>query len=126
MATKWYYNNTAYNTEAEVNQAVVDMKTRLDNNPSYWAIVKALTGSQEAGWLVPTESLTDAEINDLDQSGHYSISSVFGGGTEIGLPASDIPAKVAEYRVDCAQALRVDSITSRYNPTNEDMSGYMQ
>ena len=125
MIKTWHYNNLPYATESEVNQAVVEMKSRLDNNPTDWAVVKQLTGDAESGWGVPQEGITDAEINALDETQHYSISSVIGGGSEVGLTATETTAKVAEYRTEYAQFFRVDVIGCTYNPTHEDMSGYV-
>tara|TARA_R110000823_G_C15877315_1_gene494698 strand:+ start:903 stop:1280 length:378 start_codon:yes stop_codon:yes gene_type:complete len=125
MIKTWHYNNLPYATESEVNQAVVEMKGRLDNNPTDWAVVKQLTGDAESGWGVPQEGITDAEINALDETQHYSISSVIGGGSEVGLTATETTAKVAEYRTEYAQFFRVDVIGCTYNPTHEDMSGYV-
>lgn len=125
MNTTWFYKDNEYTSEADANQAVLDFKNRLDNNPTDWAVVKQLTGDAESGWGVPQEGLTDAEINALDETQHYSISSVVGGGSEVGLTATEITAKVAEYRTEYAQFFRADVIVCTYSTTNIDMSGYV-
>ena len=125
MSTTWFYKDNEYTSEADVNQAVLDFKNRLDNNPTDWAVVKQLTGDAESGWGVPQEGLTDAEINALDETQHYSISSVVGGGSEVGLTAAEITAKVAEYRTEYAQFCQANTVVNTYSPTNIDMSGYV-
>lgn len=125
MSTTWFYNDNEYTSEADVNQAVLDFKNRLDNNPTDWAVVKQLTGDAESGWGVPQEGLTDAEINSLDETQHYSISSVVGGGSEVGLTAAEITAKVAEYRTEYAQYCRANTVSMEYAPNIIDMSGYV-
>jgi hypothetical protein len=125
MSTKWFYKNKTYETEAEVNQAVLDFKDRLDNSPTDWCIVKELTGSVEDGWVIPTTGLTDAQINTLDESKNYSIASIISGGNETGLPASQAAEKVAEYRTEYAQYMTANMINKVYAPENVDMSAYI-
>ena len=125
MTNTWQYKGDEYSTEAEVNQAVADTKVRLDNNPTDWVVVKQLTGDAASGWVVPQDELTDAEINALDATQHYSISSVVEGGSEVGLTATETTAKVAEYRTEYSQFCQVNTIVDTYNPTNIDMSGYV-
>ena len=124
MSTTWFYKDTEYTSEADVNQAVLDFKSRLDNNPTDWVTVRQLTGDAVNGWVVPTDELTDAEINALDQAQHYSVSSVVDGGSEVGLTATETTAKVAEYRSGFAEFYRANTIVKAYAPTNVDMSGY--
>tara|TARA_R110000764_G_scaffold232939_1_gene325596 strand:+ start:353 stop:730 length:378 start_codon:yes stop_codon:yes gene_type:complete len=125
MTSKWFYKNEEYTTKAEVDQAVVDFKFRLDNNPTDWSVVKQLTGDAVSGWVVPEDELSDVEINALDAQQHYSISSTVGGDSQVGLTATEITAKVAEYRTEYARVCQADLIVNTYNPTNVDMSGYI-
>jgi hypothetical protein len=111
------------------------MKARLDNNPTDWVIVKRLSGSVDSGWLVPVDALTDSEINNLDEGEFYSVSSVLGSDSDLGLTSSEATAKVAEHRDYYADYMQVNAIfkiemsegvpniTTRA-PTNADMSGY--
>lgn len=124
MSTTWFYKGNQHTSEADVNQAVLDFKNRLDNNPTDWVVVRQLTGDAESGWVIPVEELTDAEINALDQAHHYSVSSVVEGGSEVGLTATEATAKVAEYRLGFANYYGANVITKTYAPTNEDMSVY--
>jgi hypothetical protein len=126
MSTTWFYKDTEYTSEDNVNQAVLDFKNRLDNNPTDWVVVRQLTGDAESGWVIPVEKLTDTEINNLDGAHYYSVSSVIGGGSEVGLTATEAAAKVAEYRSEFANNWRVNTITKvqGYSPSNADMSAY--
>lgn len=125
MNTTWFYKENEYTNETDVNQAVLDFKSRLDNNPTDWAVVQRLTGDAENGWVIPQEELTDAEINNLDEAHYYSVSSVIGGGSEVGLTAAEVTAKVVEYRSEFAEFYRADVIIKTYAPTNVDMSVYL-
>jgi len=137
MSTKWYYFAETFSTQEDANQKVLDVKQRLDNNPTNWAIVKQLDGSDELGWVVPRAVLTDAEVNSLNANHYYSISSVVGSGTFIGLSSSEIQAKIVEYRKEFCDYYQVNTVkqftkadgvitqTIEYAPTNVDMSGYV-
>lgn len=121
----YIYANQTYNTTEEVEAAVTAFKSRLDNNPTDWVNVALLSGSEADGWVVPEGYLTDAEINSLDASSHYSISEVIGGGSWVGLSGTEATAKVAECRGYYANAMKANQIMETYAPTNEDMSGYV-
>lgn len=131
MATTWRYCNTEYTTEALVNAAVLNTKSRLDNNPTDWVIVKEISGSVVTGWLIPVATLTDSEINNIDTTKTYSVASVTDSDNDLGLTSSEATAKVNQHRVSYAAFLRVnvitredDSVETEYAPTNADMSGY--
>jgi len=121
----YYYAQQTYDTKAEVDAAVVAFKDRLDNNPTDWVTVKLLGGSETDGWIVPTETLTDAEINNLSGDSFYSVIEVHGGNTYTGLTSAEAITKVAEVRTKYAQWKLVNTITETYAPTNVDMSVYV-
>ena len=126
MAIKWHYANVAYETEALAEAAVLVMKERLENNPTDWVVVKELSGNANDGWVVPATALTDSEINNLDDTKHYNVSSVLAGDTDIGLTASEATAKIAEHRTVYSDSFRVNTLVKieEYSPSNADMSGY--
>ena len=121
----WYYNDQEFSTEADVKKAVAALRDRLENNPTDWVVVKRLTGDKDAGWDIPTDELSDAEINKLDPSHHYSVSSVMGGSSEVGLSAAEAADKVLEYRREYAQLNYVNTIQKQYSPTI-DMEKYVK
>ena len=123
----YIYNFQTYETMAAVNNAVSEFKSRLDNNPTDWVVVQLLGGSEADGWVVPEENLTDAEINSLDASRHYTVHSPKLGYTFVGLTGTEATAKVLELRTEYAQACQANTITEQttHTPTNEDMSGYV-
>lgn len=137
MSTKWYYYGEAFSTQEDANQKVLDVKQGLDNNPTNWAIVKQLGGNSESGWIVPVTRLTDTEINNLNANYYYSVSSVVGSETLIGISSAETQAKVVKYRkeyCDCYQVNSIKEVTevdgviteiTEYAPTNVDMSSYM-
>lgn len=123
--TKWFYNGEAYSTEAEVNTAVTALKSRLDNNPTDWVVVKEVTSNGDGGWIVPAETLTDAQINSMSASSHYNVNAVNSGTTYTGITGTEATTRVAELRTEYAQWIDVNTIHKEYEPTNEDMSGYV-
>lgn len=132
MATIWQYCGTDYETEALANAAVLNTKSRLDNNPTDWVVVKELSGSAATGWLIPVDTLTDSEIDNLDTTKFYSVASVKHPDMDFGLTSSEVTAKVAQHRASYAVFLRVnvivkieDTVLTEYAPTNVDMSGYV-
>jgi len=124
MANIWVYTGTEYSTEDAVNAAVVARKSRLENNPTDWVVVKELTGNAD-GWVIPSETLSDSEINNLDATKHYSVAAVFDGDNDLGLTASETTAKVAELRTSYARLIQANQISILYPPSNIDMSGYV-
>lgn len=126
MSTKWFYNTAEYTTEAEANQAVLSFKDRLDNNPTDWVVVKELSGNAGDGWVVSATTLTDSEINSLDDTKYYSVSAVISGDSDVGLSASEATAKIAEHRTAYADYRWANTISKvqQYSPSNADMSGY--
>lgn len=126
MANTWVYAHREYTTEDEVNAAVVAQKARLENNPTDWVIVKELTGNADDGWVVPSETLSDSEINSLDATKHYSVAAIIDGNNDLGLTASQVTAKIAEHRTSYARYIEVNQIGIFYPPSNVDMSGYVQ
>jgi len=123
--TTWIYNGGNYSTEAEVNSAVTALKSRLDNNPTDWVVVKEVTSNGEGGWTVPAETLTDAEINSMSASSHYNVNAVHSGTTYTGITGTEATTRVAELRTEYAQWVGANAIYKEYEPTNEDMSGYV-
>ncbi len=126
MTTTWFYSGNVYSTEALANAAVLDQKARLDNNPTDWVTVKEISGNANDGWVVPATTLTDSEINSLDNTKHYSVAAVISGDNDLGLTASEATAKVAEHRSVYAYQYRVNTLVKveEYSPSNADMSGY--
>lgn len=123
--TIWLYKNETYNTEAEVNAAVTALKSRLDNNPTDWVVVKEVTSNGEGGWVVPSETLTDAEINSMSADSYYNVNAIYSGTTYTGITGTEATTRVAELRTEYAGWVEANTIRIEYEPTNEDMSGYV-
>ena len=121
----YFYAQQSYDTTAQVEVAVTNLKSRLDNNPTDWVTVKLLGGSEADGWIIPTDTLTDEQINNISGDGFYSVAEVHGGNTYTGLTSAEVTTKVAELRTPYAQWKMANTITETYTPTNEDMSGYV-
>lgn len=119
------YNQQQYETLEQVNSAVLALKIRLDNNPTDWCVVKVLSGNAEDGWVVPSETLSDAEIGNLSEDNHYSVSSIYDGTSYIGINGIEATQKVREMRTQYATGLRANTIIREYSPTETDMSGYV-
>ena len=123
----YFYSGQRYDTQSEVEAAVTALKTRLDNNPTDWVDVQLLSGSEESGWILPVDYLTDAEINAVSADNHYSVSAKVSGDSFVGLTGPETTAKVAELRTAYAVHLQANTIvqSTTQAPTNEDMSGYV-
>lgn len=137
------YNYAAreYTSVKNVEAAVTAMKTRLDNNPTDWCVVKPMINPRTiaiySGDVIGYDSgepLTDAQINALSNSDTvYNIYSIRDGYNYTTLSEVDTIKKVSEMRKSWAIWNRVDvyvEITTENNiiehdVTNEDMSGYV-
>tara|TARA_R100001509_G_scaffold85062_1_gene48412 strand:- start:1024 stop:1446 length:423 start_codon:yes stop_codon:yes gene_type:complete len=137
------YNYAAreYTSVENVEAAVTAMKTRLDNNPTDWCVVKPMINPRTiaiySGDVIGYDSgepLTDAQINALSNSDTvYNIYSIRDGYNYTTLSEVDTIKKVSEMRKSWAIWNRVDvyvEITTENNiiehdVTNEDMSGYV-
>ena len=137
MANIYFYQTSSFSTEQEAQDAVLAQKVRLDNNPTDWISVKLIAGSAETGWLIPPETLTDDEINNLNPDGVYAVSSIVGGDNAMPLSAEQVSQKSVAYRAEyaaqnhVAQIFKVDDSFALEEeghvtavPTIEDMSGY--
>jgi len=126
MQEEYGYGGNVYATQAEVDQAVIDLKNELDNQPTVYCRIKRVTGSEEDGWTVPEELLTDQEILSATD-GFYSASSRYASENHMGLTASEMLSKVAEYKILHGQHKLANTVLyyRKTAPTNEDMSGYV-
>lgn len=127
MSTKFYYNRKEFASLEDAEAEVVVVYNVLENNPTEWCIVKEITGSAETGWNIPTESLDDTQILNLDNTKTYSISSKISGDSHVGLNANDTQTKVSELKTMYAQYIRANAITKieEITPSSHDMSGYV-
>jgi hypothetical protein len=138
MAITYVYQASIFSTEQEAQDAVLAQKVRLDNNPTDWISVKLVEGSAESGWVMPPETLTDNEINNLNLDGVYAVSSIVGGDNAMPLSAEQVSQKSVTYRAEYAmhnlvtQLLKIDDSFAvgeeghvTVIPTVEDMSVYL-
>lgn len=125
MANTWHYKGNEYTSVDDVNTAVLDFKSRLDNNPTDWVVVKEVTSDGNDGWIVPAETLTDAQINSMSASSHYNVNAVHSGTTYTGITGTEATTRVAELRTEYAQWMGANTIHKEYSPENVDMSGYV-
>ena len=134
------YNYAAreYTSVENVEAAVTAMKTRLDNNPTDWCVVKPMINPRTiaiySGDVIgynSGEPLTDAQINALDNSSSiYNVYSLCDGSNFTEVAESDVASKVRAMRISYARWLLVDNYydnetQKRITVTNEDMSGYV-
>jgi len=138
-------------TVAEVEAAVVTMKSTLDTQPTLFCGVTNITPTDVADAWDVGDNLTDSEINALTSSsdGNYIVYSVYGGENTMPLTASEVITKVRQYRNEYGAMKKVDKYfeytstmedqddgnggtiamevisMTEHNVTNEDMSGYV-
>lgn len=152
MSIKYLYRNTPYDTEAEAQSKLSEMKIRLDNNPTDWCVVKYIEDLGDGAFTVFPVRLTDSEILNPDSTKTYTFWSTWTGENFFPLTSAELSEKVLKYRsvYVAAEQLAViksfdgealglvippeDGITLPETPvelkftdvtTNEDMSGYI-
>jgi len=127
MSTKWWYGHNEYNTRAEADQAVLDMRDLLDSQPNEYVSVTPVTQADNGGWLISDDAYTDSEILNLDTSGYYNVTNHFTGETFVGLAGTDVGAKISEGKRIYAQQYEVTLLREirDHTPTNVDMSVYL-
>ena len=135
MTVIYFYNGTEYATEAEAQAVVPSLKTRMENNPTDWMEAKELVGSNESGWTITDDQLTDAEILSPDSTKTYSCYSQYDGQNYIGLTHTELTAKVDYLRRkygDYCNAVKIVKIDTDTTPetiteieTTVDMSNYI-
>jgi hypothetical protein len=134
MTVVYFYNGTEYATEAEAQAVVPTLKTQIENNPTDWMEAKELIGSNESGWTITDDQLTDAEILSPDSTKMYSCYSQYDGENYIGLTHTELTSKVDYLRRkygDYCNAAKIVKIDTTTNPetiteieTTVDMSNY--
>lgn len=121
----YVYNQNTYDTKEQLDAAITALKVQLDTMPSTWVSVKELSGDAISGWVVPVNSLSDAQILNPDTSKFYNVSAIYDGITYTAVSGVDLAAKVNEVRTSYARYIQANTIVERYAPTNEDMSLYV-
>lgn len=125
--TTWIYNFAAYDSESNANDAVTALKNQLDNQPTAYVEVKLLSGNADDGWIVPSQKLTDEEINaGLSVDNHYNVSAVYEGISHVGLNGTLAEEKIALIKRLYAQRCRANVMTVESAPSIHDMSGYVE
>lgn len=131
----YFYNQEVYDTESQAQDAVAAFAIRLENNPTDWIIVKEITRSQEAGWVMSSTKLSDAEILNPDSTKTYMCAAVHDGDNCMPLTASELDAKRIEIRASYCrwlyanEIIKIDDATTPATETTitptTDMSGYV-
>ena len=144
---KYIYATNEYETMSAVETAVTAMKTRLDNNPTDWCVIKSMINPRTikiySGDVIGYDSgnaLTDAQINALSSSDNvYNIFSINDGDNFTEVTEGDIAEIVNTMRSSYGRWLGVDKYcvielndetnelisSTQHNATNEDMSSYV-
>ena len=141
--SRYIYAEVAYDTINKVEAAVTAMKSRLDNNPTDWCVVKPATSSKtlqvDGNDIVAYQygnPLNDTQINALSSSDTvYNIFSINEGDNYTAVSEADVAGKVRALRKGYATWLNLNKYVDTqveegkdfiiYNVTNEDMSGYV-
>lgn len=136
MAISYLYNSAEYANESDAQNAVTILVNRLANNPSDWMVVKEITGSESAGWLLNSTTLSDAEILNPDTSKTYMAYSLDNGTNIMPLTSDELVEKRNEFRSVYIQSISHINEIIKYDdstepptataiPTTTDMSGYV-
>lgn len=116
-----------YDTEDEVNAAILKMKDDLDNKPTTYCRVERVTPNPDGTYLIEGVYLSDFGINNLAEDGHYSISSTIAGDSFVGLTKVEAEVKIEELKKIFAteSAVNIVYTSDEYVPTIADMSVYI-
>lgn len=127
MANEWFYGGEVFHSEDSANAAVLNLKNRLDNNPTDWVRVKPVTGDAINGWVMGGDSdlMTDDQINNISGDGMYSLSAVVTADNFLGISATEVTQRVGEMRALYAQWKLADHMQRNFEVTDPDMSAYM-
>lgn len=133
---EYLYLGNIYTSEASLNEAILDIKNRLDNKPTDYCFVQRVECIGDNLYKVENKSLTDSEINNLSEDSFYTINSYSTGDTFVGLNKQETEAKILEFKIAHATAIGVNTIISIVDnvvsdtytvPLNiADMSVYLQ
>jgi hypothetical protein len=125
MPSYWIYGRAQYDTQAAAEAAVTEMKNKLDNCPTNWCVIKEATPDGNGGYILGNP-LTDDQVNNLNNDALYNVWSIRTGENLIAVDAATVASKIAEWRVNWAQIMEANQIFQTWEPTNEDMSGYVK
>ena len=121
----YYYGSTPYTTLAEAQTAADEMLTNLQTKPSVWCIVKRVEANPDGSYVIPSETVPDAEALNLPD-GVYSVQSIISGENLIGLTAAEATDAISRLRTEFATSSDVSVITMiKVEATNADFSAYL-
>ena len=98
MTTKYLYRNWVVDTEAEAQAKLSETKTRLDNNPTDWCMVKCVEPVADDTFSVIAGELTDEQILNPDSTKTYIFYAKWTGENFFPLTSTELTEKVFEYR----------------------------
>jgi hypothetical protein len=98
MTTKYLYRNWVVDTEAEAQAKLSETKTRLDNNPTDWCMVKCVEPVADDTFSVIAGELTDEQILNPDNTKTYIFYAKWTGENFFPLTSTELTEKVFEYR----------------------------
>ena len=141
--TRYIYAAVAYETVNEVEQAVTAIKSRLDNNPTDWCVVKpsintktiTIDGKEVVAYEYGSP-LTDAQIKALGSSDTvYNVFSINDADNYTEVAETNVAEKIRIMRALYGRWLVLDKYFDSqvedgeafisHNVTNEDMSVYV-
>ncbi len=112
MTTKYLYRNWVVDTEAEAQAKLSETKTRLDNNPTDWCMVKCVEPVADDTFSVIAGELTDEQILNPDSTKTYIFYAKWTGENFFPLTSTELTEKVFECRRDFAIAENLTVIKS--------------
>lgn len=107
---KYIYVSQSYDSLEAAESAAADMKGVLDNNPNRYCCVKQLVGSEESGWAIPSELLSDEGILNASNTGRYLISNYASGHTNLGADYNALQEAILHARKEFARHFQVNEI----------------
>jgi hypothetical protein len=133
MPIKYSYAQRLFDTKADATANIAVFKALLDNEPTRWMAAKEITGSAEDGWVMASQTLTNAELLNPDETKTYMCYSFENGTNVMPLTAAELSEKRDQFRAAYAGVKKADIMIEVNTDTgietelsiSEDMSGYM-
>jgi hypothetical protein len=136
--SSFFYLGQEYQTLAEAEARAQEIKTMLDQRPTDLIASKIITGSEENGWSIPTEQLTDVDILNPVEENTYYVHDKHTGNTHLGLSSTELTqalmlakARYAiRYKVNSITEVNIDEASDTIHvvqvlePQSVDLSGY--
>lgn len=107
---QYSYCNTLYQTPEEAQAAASAKLVDLQTKPSTWCEIKELTQNPDGSFIVPAETIPDADAFNLQADKYYNVSDITSGVAYTAITGVEANQRVLELRTEYVQAYDVATI----------------